>query len=45
MAVMGSNIVRVEICSDVDDSNSVIEPCVLPATEISLYRELNSVRR
>ena len=32
IAVIGSNIVRVETCSDVDDSNNVIEPCVFPVT-------------
>jgi hypothetical protein len=36
IAVMGSNMVRVETCSDVDDSNNVIEPCELPATKLAL---------
>jgi hypothetical protein len=35
IAVMGSNMVRVETCSDVDDSNRVIEPCVLPVTKLA----------
>jgi hypothetical protein len=36
IAVMGSNMVRVETCSDVDDSNNVIEPCELPTTKLAL---------
>lgn len=36
IAVMGSNMVRVETCSDVDDSNNVIEPCEFPVAKLAL---------
>jgi hypothetical protein len=45
IAVMGSYIVRVEMCSDVEGSKSVTDPWAFPVVYVSAYQPSVRIKR